>query len=89
MGECQKDYIAVGEKCYSVPGLPFGFNFWSANELCSNLKGHLFHVDNISQWQQLNYFLTVTIGTRLDRYLRRLAESFPKDSFDIVDLRKD
>jgi hypothetical protein len=40
-----------------VPGLPQRFNYWSSNELCSVGKGDLFHVQNITQWEDLNTFL--------------------------------
>ena len=64
VGQCQKDYVAVGEKCYSVPGLASGFNFWTSSEVCSYQKGHLFHVEDISEWLQLNTFLVETLSTR-------------------------
>lgn len=64
LGECQEGYAAVGDKCYSVPGLPSGFNFWTASEICSSLQGDLFHVDSIDEWHQLNTFLIDVLGTR-------------------------
>ena len=64
LGECQEGYAAVGDKCYSVPGLPSGFNFWTASEICSSLQGDLFHVDSIDEWHQLNTFLVDVLGTR-------------------------
>ncbi|XP_046457624.1 uncharacterized protein LOC124204586 isoform X2 [Daphnia pulex] len=54
---CNQGYSQIGDKCYTVPGLPQRFNYWSSNELCSVAKGDLFHVQNITQWEDLNTFL--------------------------------
>lgn len=53
-----KNYEFEFLKIYKqVPGLPQRFNFWSSNELCSVARGDLFHVQNITQWEDLNTFL--------------------------------
>merc|ERR1712071_561196 len=54
---CDPSYSAVGDKCYSVPGLPIQISFWWASEYCSSLTGDLFHVESIDEWRQLNTFL--------------------------------
>merc|ERR1712191_35160 len=51
-----------GDKCYSVPGLPFQTDFYTSSEFCSVLSGDLFHVVNRSQWVLLNSFLVDTLG---------------------------
>merc|ERR1712071_751494 len=45
-----REYVPVGDKCYSVPGLPFQTDFYTSSEFCSVLSGDLFHVVNRSQW---------------------------------------
>merc|ERR1711946_67112 len=61
-GQCDPSYSPVGNKCYSVPGLPIQLNFWWASETCSSLYGDLFHVETIGEWHQLNDFLINTLG---------------------------
>jgi len=59
---CDPSYSAVGDKCYSVPGLPIQISFWWASEYCSSLTGDLFHVESIDEWRQLNTFLVDKLG---------------------------
>ncbi|KAK4011405.1 perlucin-like [Daphnia magna] len=54
---CAPGFSEVGDKCYTVPGLPQRYDFWSSNELCSVAKSNLFHVETLTQWEELNTFL--------------------------------
>ena len=47
-----------------VPGLPQRYNFYMSSELCSLAQGDLFHVNNITQWTNLNAFLVDTLGIK-------------------------